>query len=201
MTTIINGSSPSITFSDSTTQDSAGLTSSSGLNATNLTSGTVPFARLPTGNVLQVVSTALTTYLTVTPGSNYTWADITGLSLSITPKFSTSKIMLLAYVVTSGYSGYGTPTLAYNRNGSLIALGTSSVTGQAVTSLNYGPNNTAGIGAVPMMFLDSPATTSALTYKIQTSGDGGAGTIYINRRENDTRFCSISTITAMEIAA
>lgn len=175
MTMIIDGTN-GLTFNNSTTQASAGV-------------------------VLQVVSTALTTYLTVAPGSSYVWADITGLSLSITPKFSTSKIMLIAYVVTSGYNVYGTPTLAFNRDGTRIALGTSSVSGQAVTSVTYGDNSTAGISAVPLNFLDSPATTSAVTYKIQVSGDGGAGTIYINRRENDTRFCSISTITAMEIAA
>jgi hypothetical protein len=178
-----------------------GISAVQTVSASNITTGTLPFAQLPTGSVLQVVSTALTTYLTVTPGSNYVWADITGLSLSITPKFSTSKIMLVAYVVTSGFNGYGTPTLAFNRDGTRIALGTSSVTGQAVTSVTYGENSIAGIAAVPLNFLDSPATTSAVTYKIQTSGDGGGGTIYINRREADTRFCSISTITAMEIAA
>jgi hypothetical protein len=52
-------------------------------------------------------------------------------------------------------------------------------------------------------FLDSPATTSATTYKIQIRNESGSGLVYINRSENDSDSAAggryISTITAMEV--
>jgi hypothetical protein len=50
------------------------------------------------------------------------------------------------------------------------------------------------------MYLDSPATTSATTYKIQLSSDG-SGIVYVNLRATDQYYGSVSSITVMEIAA
>jgi hypothetical protein len=61
-------------------------------------------------------------------------------------------------------------------------------------------NSTASIQTGSMTFLDSPATTSAVTYKLQWRASSG-GTLYLNRRGNDTNFITFSTITVMEIAA
>jgi len=56
-----------------------------------------------------------------------------------------------------------------------------------------------------VFYLDSPATTSATTYKIQIYNNNGSGTIYINRSQDDTNASNfprgVSSITVMEIAA
>ena len=73
MTTIINGSSPSITFSDATTQTTSAVVS-----------GKVPYSIMPTGSVLQVVNV---TYATETSTTTSTQIA-TGLTATITPLFS-----------------------------------------------------------------------------------------------------------------
>jgi hypothetical protein len=57
----------------------------------------------------------------------------------------------------------------------------------------------------PMQFLDSPATTSAITYKVQGTCNGSGRTIYVNRSatngDNINSYVAVSTITVMEVPA
>ena len=181
MSTIINGSSPSITFSDSTTQTTA-FTGS----ASQITSGTLPSAQLPAGSVLQVVQGTLGT--TVSTASS-TYSD-TGLTATITPKFSTSKILVMITLACCGkYSGNTSLALKVLRNGSQLLIwddsfGYTATTAQitAQAALNY---------------LDSPATTSATTYKLQFSSISNVANAIIN---NTNGTGGNSFITLMEIA-
>jgi hypothetical protein len=185
MTTIINGSSPSITFSDSTTQASAGLTSSSTLNASNVTTGTLPYAQLPAGSVLQVVQTSSSTTVSTT---STTFAD-TGITVTITPKFTSSKILVLAHPngLYSNASGYGVNTRIVRDSTPLAVIDT--IAGYS----NAGSN---GAGGASISYLDSPSTTSATIYKVQyASGNGGL--VYVNASNGGQ---SVSYITVMEIA-
>jgi len=149
MTTIINGSSPSITFSDGTTQTTAYNSSTA-----------IGYSQLPTGSVLQVVNAYTSTQVTNTNG---TPASI-GLSASITPKFSTSKILVLASangIFINATSG-GMATLFIYRNGSnILQFGyiLGYLDGTASTNSNRGATGSAS-------YLDSPGTTSAVTYAI-----------------------------------
>ena len=162
MSTIIGGSSPSITFSDSTTQTTA-FTGS----ASQITSGTLPSAQLPTGSVLQVVqatassaSTSSTSFVT------------TGLTASITPKFSTSKILVivsLAEVNVSASNKNATSTIY--RNGSNIAPSGSGIH-QAFAAIYAG--NSVLTANQNYSYLDSPATTSSTTYTIYFATESGA---------------------------
>ena len=52
-----------------------------------------------------------------------------------------------------------------------------------------------------MNFLDSPATTSATTYKVQVGGDGTASTIHVNRYFSSDNYRGISTLTLYEVTA
>jgi hypothetical protein len=196
MTTIINGSSPSITFSDSTTQDSAGLTSSSGLNATNLTSGTVPFARLPTGSVLQVVYGSSNTVVTSTTTTRNGAA--TGLTATITPKYSTSKILVL-WQVANSVDPTNNIYINLLRNGSTELL-IGSGGGTNVTAKGYGIAYVDNLAAPSTgSYLDSPATTSATTYAPYFWVQGSTG--YINRSSsNPVNTAVTSSITLLEIA-
>ena len=82
------------------------------------------------------------------------------------------------------------------RGSTNIAQGSSGTyTGTvAVRTLNAELSSTPSI-----THLDSPATTSATTYKVQGTLTG-SGTLAINRRQADTAFGTVSSITLMEIA-
>ncbi len=70
------------------------------LPASSIGSGTLSNDRLPTGSILQVLSTTKTdTFTTTTSG---TFVDITGLSVTITPRSTSSKILIIADTQMSG---------------------------------------------------------------------------------------------------
>lgn len=151
------------------------------------------------GTVLQVVSTAKTDTFSTTSTS---YADVTGLSVSITPSSATSKIYVVAQV-----TGGGTTTNNTNfrlvRDSTAICIGTSGGGSriQATTSTYVNDGNV--LAALVISFLDSPSTTSATTYKIQQIVPSGTG--YLNRTSADVDASytarGASTITVMEIAA
>ena len=131
------------------------------------------------GGVIQLVQTNTTTQFTTTSSSFVT----SGLSASITPKFSTSKILVIF--------GGNTFASAATANAKLaIYRGASQLT-QTVAVYNGGSN----IGAsISMVYLDSPATTSSTTYTIYASTN--TGTIYLSQDN-----ASLYGITLLEIAA
>jgi hypothetical protein len=172
----------------------------SAINLSNATA--LPKAALPTGSVLQVVSAAKTDTFST---NSTTMVDVTGLSVSITPSSSSNKILIM-YQFNGGVDS-GTQGLFIQlvRNSTAIFIGDAAgsrprQTAQAVPSGIYGICDAAG------SFLDSPATTSATTYKIQMMVNGGGANLgYVNRsfadRDNalyDGR--TASSITVMEIA-
>lgn len=69
-----------------------GLSSAQTVSASNITTGTLPKAQLPTGSVLQVVSAEYSTQVSIS--NTTTWTD-SGLSASITPTSSSSKILVI----------------------------------------------------------------------------------------------------------
>lgn len=152
------------------------------------------------GAVLQVVQTNLTTSYTASMGGNYVWSNISGLSLSITPTSTSSKILVSA-VVQNGTNNGGTWMFRIARNGTGIGVGTTSADMQtSVGTWTFGTYPAYTLVPCAWQHLDSPSTTSAITYAVQIGGDMGTATCYLNRRENDLRFSCVSSITAMEIA-
>jgi hypothetical protein len=153
------------------------------------------------GKLGQVVSATKTDTFTM---SSATYADVTGLSVSITPTSATSKILVMAQVSAAGTVaaaiGYG----QFVRGSTAIGIGDASGSRpQCTFTIPYG-SAVATLFTESPMFLDSPATTSATTYKIQIRSEN-ANTIYVNRSEQDTNSAAggraISTITVMEILA
>ena len=149
------------------------------------------------GGIIQIVQTVLTAGVTYT---NTSFADIPspGLSVSITPSSSSNKILVIADIACTGASGnYNIFQLV--RNSTNIYLGTDSKT--YIGSKIYYPGASfdhGTIGNVCMNFLDSPATTSAVTYKVQVRVTGG--TAGINRRITDDDTSLASSLTVMEIS-
>jgi hypothetical protein len=153
--------------------------------ATSLT-GVVPYASMPTGSVLQAVTFYDQTYVTTASTS---YSDLP-LTLNITPKYSTSKIMVIANVFIGASGGRGT-SLRLVRNSTTImnfANGAGQLGGtSAYTNLCTG---------YPITYIDSPASTSAVTYKIQWAAISGSG-LY-NWYDNNAY--TASSITLLEIA-
>ena len=148
--------------------------------------------------VLQTVSTAKTDTFSTTSAS---MTDVTGLSVSITPSSATSKILVLLQVNGSGDSATTNLFGQLVRDSTAIDIGDTAGSRSRVTFFQEAG---LGIGNSVAIFLDSPATTSATTYKVQVRTQG-AGTVFINSRYSDpddaTRPRTASTITVMEISA
>ena len=166
------------------------------------------------GKVLQVVQTVKTDAFSST--TEDTWIDVTGLSVSITPSSSSSKILLTSSVVSSVYVA-GTSNISvlqhrFTGGNSASFVGDASSNRNRVayaTTFEQGVYETKHSGRpFTVTYLDSPNTQSAITYQFQArSGDntGNTSTMYINRSYANTDssaygFLATSTITAMEIS-
>jgi hypothetical protein len=176
-------------------------------NGTVLTTGSsgqsIPKAALPTGSVLQVVNTQKGDIFTSSTAGS--WTDITGFSATITPTSSTSKILVMVNV-GSTYGG-NNAGLRLDRSGTVIGIGDANGSYPNNTRVAVGDFSSAGINGLPASFsyLDSPATTSATTYKVQF-WMFSPGTFYFNcgsqyTNNSSFRFLAASSITLMEIAA
>ena len=150
----------------------------------------IPKAALPTGSVLQVVNTF---YTTQTSLNSTSYTDISGYSASITPTSATSRIL----VIVSANVAHNPQTGGYLA----VLRGSTNITSTNGFWFYAGNANTQFSGlAATINVLDSPATTSSTTYKIQWKCDN-ANPIFINRSESGSGTTGTSSITLMEIAA
>jgi hypothetical protein len=169
--------------------------------STALASGVPTRAQLPAGSVLQVLQ-AFKTDTTTLAVSSFT--DIPSLEVTITPSSTSSKILIMTSVQATVYQL--TVQFRITRNGT--AVGVANAAGSRVQTLMGGLYNSVDANhqnnPFASSFLDSPASTSALTYRIQIKAQSGASA-YINRSGNDSdnsdwAMRSTSNITVMEIA-
>jgi hypothetical protein len=163
---------------------------------------TIPKSTLPTGSVLQVVTATKTD--TFSSSANATWTDITGLSASITPTSSSSRILVMAQVYASSrFNSF----IRMVRGSTAIFIGDAAGVRPQATTGSYYTYVDANISSVqPIIGLDFPATTSSTTYKIQFHQVGSGAQLFVcNRSQNDTNDTDTargySSITLMEIAA
>jgi hypothetical protein len=170
--------------------------------------GKLTKASLPTGSILQVVSTNKTD--TFTSAANSTWTDITGMSVSITPTSSTSKIMIVVSMFgVIWQQGFNGCILSLLRGATFIGGGNAAGSRSQVIGTTVSPGySTSQIDCgvqYHLTYIDSPATTSATTYKLQFYQDAPANPIYVNRGRADTDITvyprTSSSIIVMEIAA
>jgi hypothetical protein len=159
-------------------------------------------------NVMTPFVQAVTAQKTDTFYTNSTaWVDVTGLSVTITPTKATSRIMLYLHVSMSTYGHGGIRML---RNGSVIAAGDSHGSAfNLVTFWYYGTTsrNTTGYDseAKVQTWVDSPNTTSAVTYKLQYANPYSSSYyVGINYNAYDDAnagytYRNVSSITAVEV--
>jgi hypothetical protein len=134
-------------------------------------------------------------------------ADVTGLSVSITPTSATSKVLVIAQVDGASGSANTGGYISIIRDSTQIGGGTAAGS-RTSASASFVPVATtyAGRNSSTVVFLDSPATTSATTYKVEVrNASNGTETIYVNRSALDTDAAynsrTASSITAIEVAA
>lgn len=164
------------------------------------TSGTLVTSNaMPTGSVLQVLQSVKTD--TFSSSTTNSWVDITGLSVSITPSSSSNKILVMAQVMAAGAVTTNNVLLRMVRNSTAINVGDSASSRVPSFACTQASNDNNNAPTPHASFLDSPSTTSSVTYKIQAWSN--ASTMYINRTPNDGDNSytprGASTITVMEI--
>jgi hypothetical protein len=149
--------------------------------------------------IVQVISVIKTDTFTTTSS---TFTDITGLSVTITPTSASNRILVM-YSVMSGTSSSQGSNIRLVRNSTNIAIGDVAGSRTQVTSNAFATNSNNLINMQNMNFLDSPATTSATTYKLQIQSDNSS-TQSVNRNVRDDNASydprGVSTITVMEIS-
>ena len=154
-----------------------------------------------TGNILQVVQAVKTDIATTTSAS---FGALSGLSVNITPSATSSKI-LVTVDCKIGNEGNGA-YIKLVRDSTDIYKGDAQSGKLACLHQTYGGSDTGegqyGLAFMGGTFLDSPSTTSQVTYAVQWLREG-SGTIYINRNSSDSSDYvgrTASSITAMEVA-
>lgn len=158
---------------------------------------------LSAGKVLQVVSTTKTDTFSTTSDS---FVDVTGLAVAITPSATSSKILVIASCTWTNVGGtshnfYG----RLMRDSTAIHVGTSVGSSRVAASFggdSVGNNSRATSG---INFLDSPSSTSEISYHIEARSQTSGQTVYVNRSVDDSDSLPYSrlasTVTAMEIGA
>jgi len=152
--------------------------------------------------VLQVIIAVKTDTFSSTAGSGV-YADITGLSVTVTPSASTSKIFIVVSSQISTQTGTNRAAVRLVRGSTAIDIGDAAGSRIQASSAVYS-NISDSIESSALSFLDSPSTTSATTYKVQIAMLS-SGTVFVNRSASDSDSSVTprvaSTITIMEIGA
>ena len=202
-------SSSGVSTFSSVTATTVSATSITGVSTAGITTvftaelkGNISTVTVPTGHKLVGVDTgsvyAPGTIIQVVFGSSTgsnsgavsTWID-SPASVTITPKSSNNKIMIFADL-PNNYSGETADIyLRLVRNGSVVSADYYSTQGYSNTT-----NERAGRFNMNYQYLDTPASTSALTYKMQSQKSGGSTTYYVNYTTNR----GTHSIVAMEVA-
>lgn len=148
---------------------------------------------------VQVKQTVKTDTFTM---SSTTFADITGLSVSITPTSASNKILVIAHVNNVGTTSTSSSGIRLVRDSTVISVGDAAGSRLQVSGgSNYGVVGVTITGD-SIVFLDSPATTSSVTYKVQIQAY--SSTAYVNRSaadvDNAAYYRTVSQITVMEIS-
>lgn len=156
---------------------------------------------MPAGTILQVQQAFYSAATTLASG---TFTDYPGLSITITPSSSTSKFFLMYHLQMTLY---GTTIMSrFLRNSTAVGVGDAAGSRNQSTTGWLFPSGDSNHQACPMVgfYLDSPATASAITYKVQAKTQT-SGTAYINYAasnadNSDWAHRSTSSFTIFEVA-
>ena len=171
----------------------------------SLAAGGIPVSALPAGTITQVVQATKTDTFS---SSSTSWVDITGFTVNITPSSTNSRVIVTVDAKLTGAPSASVVHIRLLRGSTPIYVGDASgnrpralgevYTGNTGSDAQY--YTTTFMGGT---YVDTPATTSLTTYKIQMLTEGG--TCYLNRSIQDRNGTLSdgrvpSSITVMEVA-
>ena len=164
----------------------------------------VPRDGLPSGasgGIIQVKSVTKTDTFQTTSGS---FVDVTGLSVSITPQSSSNKILIHVCVSGDGRQSQARANFRLMRGSTAICIGDAAGNRERSTFGIYRPNDDHTTETASMTHLDSPATTSSVTYKVQVeNGNSNGDNVSVNRAyswsDSTAHPATTSSITVMEV--
>ena len=157
------------------------------------------------GGILQVVSTTKTDTFSAAVATPAFTSNVTGLEATITPTSTSSKILVQLSITGSRTGNYAIVVPRLMRDSTPIGIATgTSLRAAAGGVLSIVSAHTGSMGVTTTDYLDSPNTTSSITYGVQLTGISGTQTVYVNRSAGDSDSTSVaravSTITLMEVA-
>lgn len=179
------------TAADTPARLAVGSTNGQALTVDSSTASGLAWATISSAPKIGQVVQGYTANTTLTTGTSF--VDVTGFSATITPTSATSKILVVCdtYVYVGGLFGAsagGSLTFGYIG----IARGSSNIYAPGsfgIYSTSLGSNDVTVTNRAPLVYLDSPNTTSATTYKLQVKSNGSAISTYAGN----------GTITLMEV--
>ena len=154
----------------------------------------VPRDGLPSGSaggIIQIKQTVVTVD-TFTTSSQNTAVDITGLNVTITPTRSDSKILVSGTINHNVDTACACIWILLRGSTEIPTNSEPDISGICAATFNANRANT-----ISFEYLDSPATTSATTYKVQVYLRDST-TYQLNRRVNT--YNAASTLTAKEVS-
>ena len=167
--------------------------------------GTIGVDKMPSGSIIQTLSQTLTSASSA-QGDSY---SDTGLTLNITPSSSSSKVLITGFVNVA--ENYFRSYIIVVRDSTTLAVGDAASNRPRVYSSSTTTNvwDTFDISPIPINLLDSPNTTSQVTYKIQYkdyqgTSNSGSAIAYVNRSHGDRDTSiydprTVSVLTVQEI--
>ena len=164
----------------------------------------VPRDGLPSGSSGGIIQVKMGTFTDRFTTNSATMVD-TGLSVSITPTRADSKI-LVNVSLGSFANGTGLKRAFMNivRDSTNVIVGDADTGHEVTEAVNTRASGYASGTQIPLSFmvLDSPATTSSVTYKVQASIGSDSGNVYLNYAESNDQYSgnTASTIVVMEVS-
>ena len=164
----------------------------------------VPRDGLPSGSSGGIIQVKMGTFTDRFTTNSATMVD-TGLSVSITPTRADSKI-LVNVSLGSFANGTGLKRAFMNivRDSTNVIVGDADTGHEVTAAVNTRASGYASGTQIPLSFmvLDSPNTTSAVTYKVQASIGSDSGNVYLNYAESNDQYSgnTASTIVVMEVS-
>jgi len=190
------GISVSGTFPNQTiTNSSPGTTYSAG-NGISISGTTIKSA------AGAIISVSQTYYPGTFSTTSTSFTNVTGLALSVTPKTSTSQLLVFVNIYGSNSTSTATTLFCLLRNGTSVGGGTAVSNNPSVIGMGSIPYNSQVL-STSICYLDSPATTSTVTYQVQMSVQSGyTGTVGYapGAADNSTYGRYPATITVLEVA-
>jgi hypothetical protein len=166
------------------------------------TNGVLDRLALPAGSVLQVFSTTKTDVFT---SSSLTFTPIPSFSVSITPTSASSKIMVFVDIKATADAATTNPGLfRLMRSSTPISVGDVEGSRIQVSAVSGSTTTGRGTSSVVINYLDSPSTTSPITYSVETRTGTTSQNVIVNRTLNNPNDSETGrpamSITVMEIA-